>query len=106
MKLGHFNKVFSNTTNSYKYYWWLSIVEICLEKDKKSISFYEITLKVISKLWYPVNYFKLSFGSQDKCSVYIRKIKKEYNLADNIKESDLYFVLLNNKDSELIKNNI
>lgn len=103
MQLSHFNKVFNNTTNSYKYYWWLSIIEISLEKDKKSISFYEITLKVISKLWYPVNYFKLSFGSQDKCSVYIRKIKKEYNLADNIKESDLYLVLLNNKDSELLK---
>jgi hypothetical protein len=103
MQLGHFNKVFTNTTNSYKYYWWLSIIEICFEKDTNNISFYEITLKVISKIWYPVNYFKLSFGKQDKCSGHIREIKKAYNLADNIKESDLYLVLLNNKDSELLK---
>lgn len=103
MKLSHFNKVFSNTTNSYKYYWWLSIMQICEEKNTKSISFHEITLKVISKLWYPVNYFKLSFGKQDKCSKYIREIKETYNLDDNLNEIDLYLVLLNNKDSELLR---
>ena len=75
MKLSPFHKVFSNTQNSYKYYWWLSIIEICAENETKTISFDEITLKVISKLWYPVNYFKLSFGNIDQCSRYIKEIK-------------------------------
>jgi hypothetical protein len=103
MELSHFNKVFSNTTNSYKYYWWLAIIELCLENDLKTISFDEITLKVISKLWYPVNYYKLSFGIIDQCSRYIKEIKFTYNLDDNINEIDLYLFLLKNKDSELLK---
>ena len=78
-------------------------MEICEEKDTKTIFFHEITLKVISKLWYPVNYFKLSFGKQDKCSKYIKEIKETYNLDDNLKETDLYFVLLNNKESKLLR---
>ena len=102
MILNNLNKVFSNTQNSYKYYWWLSIIEISLKEDNQEISFEEIVLKTISKLWYPVNYFKLSFGKIDKCSKHIKQIKQKYLLDDNISEQSLYDFLLNHKDSELL----
>jgi hypothetical protein len=104
MVLKNLNKVFNNTQNSYKYYWWLSIIEICFKEEKKEISHDEIVLKLISKLWYPVNYFKLSFGKIDKCSKYIRQIQLEYNLEDNISEKDLYQFLIENKNSRFLVN--
>jgi len=100
VKINPFNKVFSNTQNSYKYYWFLSIIEIC--NQKKEISFDEIVLKIISKLWFPVNYFKLSFGKIDQCSKHIRQIQKNYQLKDNINEKDLYEFLIESKDSEFL----
>ena len=33
------NSVFENTTNSYKFFWWLSIIEICNQNNSDIISF-------------------------------------------------------------------
>jgi hypothetical protein len=98
----HLNRVFVNTTNSYKYYWWLSIIELFSLKEKKEISFDEIIFKTISKLWYPVNYYKLSFGKTDQCSAYIKEIKERYLLDDDLSEHELYEFLIVNKDSVLL----
>lgn len=95
--------VFRNTTNSYKYYWWLAIIEICVDSKKKRIYFDEIIFKVISKIWFPVNYFKLSFGKQDRCSKFIQELKQAYNLKDNIKEHELNKYLTHYKHSELLQ---
>ena len=102
MKLEIFNNIFKNTTNSYKYYWWLSIIEIHVLRDDSKIYFEEIVLKIISKIWYPVNYFKLSFGKSDQCQKYIKQIKKKYKLEDNISETDLYEFLIEHKNSDLL----
>tara|TARA_B110000902_G_C14268967_1_gene572432 strand:+ start:1581 stop:2642 length:1062 start_codon:yes stop_codon:yes gene_type:complete len=96
------SSVFVNTQNSYKFYWWLAIIEICFYQEKKEVYFDEIVLKIISKLWYPVNYYKLSFGKVDQCSNYVNLIKKKYRLEDNISEKDLYKFLISNKESELL----
>ena len=104
MVLKHLKKVFNNTQNSYKFYWWLSIIEICFKEDKKEISYNEIVFKLISKLWYPVNYFKLSFGKIDQCSKYIKQIQLEYHLEENISEKDLYQFLIINKSSYFLIN--
>lgn len=96
------SKVFENTQNSYKYYWWLSILEISFEDQKKEISFEEIVFKIISKLWYPVNYFKISFGIIDQCSKHVRDIKTNYLLDENIKEKELYDFLIKNKSSDIL----
>ena len=104
MEIVYLNKIFNNTQNSYKYYWWLSITEICFNKNQREISFDEIILKIISKLWYPVNYFKLSFGKIDQCSKYIKQIQSEYHLEENISERDLYQFLIKYKSSDFLLN--
>ncbi|MBI6115993.1 HNH endonuclease domain-containing protein [Salegentibacter maritimus] len=104
MKITPLNSIFSNVQNSYKFYWWLSILEINLKQDKLIISFDEIVLKTISKLWYPVNYYKLNFGKLDQCSKYIKQIKSFYGLEDNLDERNLYDFLLTIKNDELINN--
>ena len=102
MILQKINNAFSNTQNSYKYYWWLSLIEISVLEQKKEISFEEVILKIISKMWFPVNFFKLSFGKLDQCSRYIKQIQGDYQLNDNITEKELYKFLLEHKSSELL----
>ncbi|MCT7987964.1 HNH endonuclease domain-containing protein [Laspinema olomoucense] len=61
--------LFVHTTNSYKYLFFLSILDILVRQDFQkliSISFREIIIEMLANAWYPHNYFKLSFGSQDK----------------------------------------
>ncbi|MBD2364928.1 hypothetical protein H6G36_27840 [Anabaena minutissima FACHB-250] len=63
------SQIFNNTTNSYKYLFFLSLLDILKRRhfDTLSpISFEEIIVEMLANAWYPHNYFKLSFGIQDQ----------------------------------------
>lgn len=102
MNINALNSVFNKTQNSYKYFWWLSIIEISSTKNIGTITFEELTIKIISKLWYPINYYKISFGKIDQCSKYVEQIKNKYNLNENINENDLHQFLISIKNSDLL----
>ena len=96
------NSIFDNSTNSYKYFWWLAIMELVIEKDQLTIPFDDIVIKIITKMWYPINYFKLSFGKQDQIVNYINELKKEFQLDDNISEKKLQSFLRKEVDHKTI----
>lgn len=97
------NSIFKNTQNSYKFFWWLAIMELVIEKDEKTLTFDEIVIKLITKMWYPINYFKLSFGKQDKVVDYINDLKEEFQLDDNIIEIKLLSFLRKEVDHKTIQ---
>lgn len=57
--------VFSDVSNSYKFYWFLSILDILQESDNTLIPINEILLRMVANVWYPLDYYKLSFGKND-----------------------------------------
>lgn len=69
--------IFNKTTNSYKYLFFISILDI-LERKKFSISspisFREIIIEMLFNALYPHIYFKLSFGKQDEITKEIDKL--------------------------------
>ena len=96
--------IFNHTTNSYKFYWWLSIIELIKDQKARELYFDDIVISLIANIWYPVNYFKLSFGKQDQFCKHVTSIKNEFNLNDDIKKSDLIkFLKKNNNNKLLIK---
>ena len=59
------SKIFDNITNSYKYLFFLSLLDILRRRKFEilsAISFQEIVVEMLSNAWYPHNYFKLSFS--------------------------------------------
>ena len=97
-------KVFQNTTNSYKYYWWYSILQLVKSKKSKKIQLDDVAFQMIILSWYPVNYFKISLGKQDQLANYIRELKNQFNeLTEDIKEVDLELFLIQNKNHPTIK---
>ncbi|PSM46024.1 hypothetical protein C7Y66_27195 [Chroococcidiopsis sp. CCALA 051] len=63
------SRIFDNTTNSYKYLYFLSLLDIIRRRQFDTlspISFQEIVIEMLANAWYPHNYFKLSFGTQDQ----------------------------------------
>ena len=94
-------QIFNNTVASYKYYWFLSILQLFVRnKDNKSIEVKDILIQMICNAWYPVNYFKLSFGYSDKLHDNIIEIQKILNIPIDIPHDDLFTLLKNsgNKD--------
>lgn len=63
------SQIFDNTTNSYKYLFFLSLLDIIKRREFEILSpitFKEIIVEMLANAWYPHNYFKLSFGTQDQ----------------------------------------
>jgi hypothetical protein len=65
LDIGRLASVFSDTTNSYKFYWLLAILDSLRETGQTRFSMRDLSLRMVANVWYPLDYFKLSFGKQD-----------------------------------------
>lgn len=69
VNVGTLVRIFSNTTNSYKFLFFLALLNH-IEKnyfaESITCSVNELTVDMLTIAWYPHTYFKLNFGSQDK----------------------------------------
>ena len=101
--VGILASVFNNTTNSYKYYWFLSILEALQKNHSNEISIDDLCVNMVETVWYPLNFFKLSFGSQDHFKS-IADLINSFIDPDNTKDSIIEQV--NSKADELTKRQI
>lgn len=57
---------FDNVTNSYKFYWFLAILESIRKDEGRVIPVHALLARMAAMGWYPINYYRLSFGKQDQ----------------------------------------
>ncbi|WP_288087365.1 HNH endonuclease domain-containing protein [Roseiflexus sp.] len=57
---------FNDVTNSYKFYWFLSILEKIKDEQRRTLPILDLLAHMLAMVWYPTNYFRLSFGKQDR----------------------------------------
>src|SRR5690606_37768765 len=74
ISISKLSSVFKNTSATYKFYWFWSILE-AVEDGQSTIDKKEIFSRMLALAWYPVNYFQLSFGKQDLIQDAILKVK-------------------------------
>lgn len=94
--------VFANTSASYKFYWFLSILEL-LEEGNTNMPKKRIFSRMISSAWYTVNYFHVSFGKQDLIQDSVKSIIKIENLNINENRNTINRVLENTEKIETIR---
>ena len=87
-------QVFANTVATYKFYWFLSILEIFNQTGRTTLTFQEIICRMIVKAWYPIHYFKLSFGLSDMLVAQCNEILNDYNFRIDVKQGELENELL------------
>ena len=80
----HLNRVFDNTVATYKYYWFLGILDAYVKQGKSRINVWDIMISMVTNTWYPVNYFRLSFGKSESLYDAIITLQWEYNIPINI----------------------
>lgn len=93
---------FNNTSATYKFYWFLSIVEL-VEKEEFIISKKDVFAKMICNSWYTVNYYHLSFGKQDMIQEAVEKILLLEKLNIDIKKDNLYSILKQTENKSTLK---
>lgn len=94
VSVGKLNAVFNNTSASYKFYWFLAIIE-AIDNGKEEINKHELFARMLSNAWYTVNYFKVSLGKQDKLQEAIALIKSHENIDINEKKHVIVDHLIN-----------
>ena len=85
----HLNRVFDKTVATYKYYWFLGILDLYVKQGKTRMSVWEIMISMVANAWYPVNYFRLSFGKSESLYEAILTLQRENEIPINIGTRDL-----------------
>ena len=72
---------FGNVTNSYKFYWILSLLDAVQEQHHRTIAIDWLLSRMVANAWHPVHYFRLQFGKSDKLTKCVESVKLETNLS-------------------------
>lgn len=96
-------QIFNNTVATYKYYWFVSVLDIVVKEQRRKISFWEVIVGMVAEAWYPIHYFRLSFGKSDSFYNQIIEIQQILNIPVNAKKSDIKKAILNSLNTPRIK---
>ncbi|MCP2025744.1 hypothetical protein L1276_000884 [Flavobacterium sp. HSC-32F16] len=102
LSINKLSSVFANTSATYKFYWFLAILEL-VEEGSTYIDKRRILSRMISNSWYTVNYFHISFGKQDLIQDAVKAILKIEDLKINENRSVINSVLENTQKIETLK---
>lgn len=83
--------IFRNVTNSYKYYWFLAILELVEDHNSDGVlSLDDISIKMLSNVWYPLDFYKLSFGKQDGFKPLVQLVNSKIQVDNASSSASLY----------------
>jgi len=99
-------QIYNNTVATYKFYWFVSILDIVVKEQKRQISVWEIIIGMITEAWYPIHYFRLSFGKSDSLFDRIIAIQQQLNIPIDINKDELKLLLLKQLDNREFKRTI
>lgn len=102
ISISKLSSVFKNTSATYKFYWFWSILE-AIEEGETKINKKEIFSRMITLAWYPVNYFQLSFGKQDLIQVAIEEIIKLEGFKIDDKRDFIYKKLNDSTNTKTVQ---
>ncbi|WP_298982685.1 HNH endonuclease domain-containing protein [Caldilinea sp.] len=75
---------FDEVTNSYKFYWFLAILEQVRETQTRIIPLDILLARMVASVWHPTNYFRLSFGKQDRLGSIAARLGEQAGLPMDI----------------------
>lgn len=65
LPINRLSHVFDKTVATYKFFWFISILQIHAKESKLRMNAWDIIIRMVANSWYSVHYFKLSFGKSD-----------------------------------------
>lgn len=73
-------KIFDDTVATYKYFWFLSIMQIHAKTESLNIGIWDIVIRMVANAWYPIHNFKLSFGKNDSLYEIVAQLQREIDI--------------------------
>lgn len=96
-------KVFDNTTSTYKYYWFISILQLVQRDKTNRLCVYDIVARMVANAWRLVTCHKLSFGRWDSLPSIVRKLQSLASIPNDAEVEDIFMVIEKRKCEKVIK---
>lgn len=101
---GRLARIYDKTTATYKFYWFISIINwICANPGRRRFSIDEIIAGMVAEAWYPIHYFRLSFGKLDSLETVILEIQRQLAIPIDASRDSVKTQILNNLDKAEIR---
>lgn len=96
-------KIFKNTSATYKFYWFIGLIDLYVKRGMTRMNIWDIMVEMTVNAWYPVSYFRLSFGKSDSLRDAIASLQDVHQLPMNISLNELRKWLQAHKNDMLVK---
>ena len=97
------SRVFSNTTATYKFYWFQAILQTYNEEGARCMNVWDLVIRMVANAWFPVHYFHLSFGSMDSLHKIVTDLQWITNLPMDASKKDIMELLADHFDNKDVK---
>ena len=98
--------IYSKTTATYKYFWFLSILQIHAKTDRLQIDVWDIVIRMVANAWYPVHYSRLSFGRIDSLFEIVMNLQQTIGIPIDADIEKVCEVLRDKIDERQIKSKL
>ena len=88
--------IFNDTTNSYKFYWFLAILDALNKGAGERLEIDDLAIQMVADVWFPLDYYRLSFGKQDGFRKVADYISAHMNIDASPRAPDLETQILQN----------
>lgn len=105
LNIGYLSRLFDNTTNCYKFFWFQAILEK-IDGRNKRFSFDELINEMIADAWYMVTEYHLRLGPlgiTDNLEEVVKYIHKEYGFMSAEKRDKIISFLQTTEDKNVAK---
>lgn len=96
-------RVFDNTTATYKFYWFISILDLFVHQNKEKMNIWDIIAEMMGNAWYPIHYFRLSFGKLDSLDKQVRQLHRATLIPISATKGEVVNAILQNDDMKEMK---
>ncbi len=100
LNIGAFQQIFSDVSESYKFFWLRSIIKFVNEGQIR-MKYDDIINSMLADVWYMVNEYHLDLGPRDQIKETVKHMSDISGFQSNEKESVLISYLKEEKDREL-----
>lgn len=102
IEIQYLNRLFDNTSESYKFFWFQAIVTKVLE-GKDTLTFDELLNEMIADAWYMVSEYHLNLGPKDNLEALVNHVKIISRMKSAEKKTTIIEYLKNCDDKEVLR---
>lgn len=96
-------EVFNNVVSTYKFYWFISILQIYQKTESPKIYVYDIIARMIANAWRQITCYRLSFGSSDSLQKIVSELQVLTVIPNEAKIDSVYNILIRRQKEPLIR---